>query len=244
MAFDSWRGTVGVIKPTFRPGSLEEFIKLIPDGIGVVPLFIGFSQGTVDEFKSALDVIESRVAELAKIGVDLIHPEGAPPFMVHGFKKEREILDGWEEKYKVPVITSGTTQTDALRALNVHRMVGVTYFGKDPINDMFSQYFVDAGFEVKGMSGIEVPFDRAGHLSIQEIYAHTRAAVRKAGQVDGVYMLGAGWRILDVVELLEQDLNIPVIAASPVRVWAVQKHFGVRQRHSGFGRLLSELPGF
>jgi hypothetical protein len=27
---------VGVIKPTHRPGSLEEFIRLLPEGIGVV----------------------------------------------------------------------------------------------------------------------------------------------------------------------------------------------------------------
>jgi len=27
-------------------------------------------------------------------------------------------------------------------------------------------------------------------------------------------------------------------------VWAVQKHFGVRQPLRGYGRLLAELPGF
>ncbi|HEX6512863.1 MAG TPA: hypothetical protein VF157_11220, partial [Chloroflexota bacterium] len=91
MSFASWRGTVGVIKPTFRPGSLEEFIKLIPDGIACIPLFVGFQQGTIDEFKGALDAVEGKVAELARIGVDLIHPEGAPPFMVHGRQKETEL---------------------------------------------------------------------------------------------------------------------------------------------------------
>jgi maleate isomerase len=241
MAFDSWRGTVGVIKPTFRPGSLEEFIKLLPDGFGVVPLFVGFEQGTVGEFKGALDVIEARVAELARIGVELIHPEGAPPFMVHGSKKERELLDSWEKQYGIPVITSGTTQTDAMRTLGLKRIVGVTYF-QGEINDMFAQYFTDQGFEVLAMDGIEVPFKEVGKLSPWEVYAHTRAAVRKHAKVDGVYMLGAGWRILDIIEPLEQDLDMPVVQATPVRVWAVQKHFGVRQKIPGYGRLLAELP--
>ena len=35
MVFTSWRGVVGVVKPTHRPGSLEEFIRLLPEGIGV-----------------------------------------------------------------------------------------------------------------------------------------------------------------------------------------------------------------
>ena len=38
MVFTSWRGVVGCVKPTHRPGSLEEFIRLLPEGIGVVPL--------------------------------------------------------------------------------------------------------------------------------------------------------------------------------------------------------------
>ena len=243
MTFAAWRGTVGLIKPTFRPGSLEEFIKLIPDGIGVVPLFVGFQQGTVAEFKGALDVIEGKVAELAKIGVDLIHPEGAPPFMVHGAKKERELLDAWEAKYGLPVMTSGTTQVDAMRALGLRRIVGVTYF-QGEINDMFAQYFSDCGFEVLAMDGIDVPFADVGLLSWQQIYAHTRAAVRKHHHVDGVYMLGAGWRVLELVDVLEQDLAMPVAPATTVRVWAVLKHFGVRQRITGYGRLLAELPGF
>ncbi|HLG72066.1 MAG TPA: hypothetical protein VK009_16730 [Chloroflexota bacterium] len=243
MSFASWRGTVGVIKPTFRPGSLEEFIKLIPDGIACIPLFIGFQQGTVDEFKGALDGIEAKVAELVKIGVDLIHPEGAPPFMVHGAKKERELLDGWQAKYGVPVITSGSTQADAMRTLGLRRIVGVTYF-KGEINDMFAQYFTDHGFEVLAMDGIEVPFKDVGLLSSQQVYAHTREAVRKHRYVDGVYMLGAGWRILDILEPLEQDLGMACIQATPARVWAVMKAFGVRQPIHGYGKLLRELPGY
>ena len=92
MVFTSWRGVVGVVKPTHRPGSLEEFIRLLPEGIGVLPVYLNFKRGTVDEFRAALDAVEDKVAELAKEGVDLIHPEGAPPFMVHGYKGEERSL--------------------------------------------------------------------------------------------------------------------------------------------------------
>ena len=33
--FGSAHGTVGLVKPTYRPGSLEEFVRLLPEGIGV-----------------------------------------------------------------------------------------------------------------------------------------------------------------------------------------------------------------
>ena len=241
MSFVSWRGTVGVIKPTYRPGSLEEFMRLLPEGISVIPLYLGIREGTLEEFRSTLSAVEQKVAELAQIGVDLIHPEGAPPFMVHGFKRERELLDGWERQYGIPVITSGTTQTDAMRALQLRRIVGVTYF-QGQLNDLFAQYFTDAGFEVLAMEGIDVAFDQVGRLSSREVYAHARSAFLQHERVDGIYMLGAGWRVLDIVEMLEQDLEVPVVQASAVRVWAVQRHFHVRQPIKGYGRLLAELP--
>lgn len=241
MAFASWRGTVGVIKPTYRPGGLEEFFHLLPDGIAVIPLFLGIREGTIDEFKRVLDAIEGKVRELAEIGVDLIHPEGAPPFMVAGLQRERELLARWEREYGRPVLTSGSTQSEAMRALGIHRVVGITYF-RGEINDLFAQYFTDAGFEVLAMDGLDVPFDQVGRLASQEVYAHAKASFRRHPRADGLYMLGSGWRTLDILELLEQDLAVPVVHPVPARVWAVQQRLMVRERQAGYGRLLAELP--
>lgn len=237
----NWRGTVGVIKPTYHSGSLGELFKLLPDGIEVIPLFVGFQHGTREEFSGALPTIEAKLEELSRIGVDLLHPEGAPPFMILGPQRERELLDGWQQRYGVPVFTSSSSQVDAMRALGVKRIVGVTYTTSD-LESTFAQYFAACGLEVLGFHSLPLPLNEAGKTAPEEIYAHTRNAVRQHPQADGVYMLGSGWRALDIVDLLEQDLQMPVIAAVPVRVWAIQRAFGVRQKRQGFGRLLAELP--
>jgi len=241
MAFTSWRGVVGLVKPTHRPGSLEEFIRLIPEGIGVVPLYLNIQRGTEDEFRSALHFVESKVEELANEGVDLIHPEGAPPFMVQGFKGEAKIVEQWEAKYKIPIVTAAQTQVEALRALKIKKFIGVTYF-TGSINDIFTRYFQEAGFEVMGMEGMSVPFADVGRLSSLEIYAHTRKAFLKNQSADGIYMLGTGWRCLDIIHLLEEDLQIPVVHPVPARVWSIQKRLHVRQPRKGVGRLLEEMP--
>ena len=241
MAFTSWRGTVGVIKPTMRPGSLEEFIRFLPDGVGVIPLFLNVREGTESEFKSVLNACEERVAELAALKVDLIHPEGAPPFMVHGYEGESKITQGWEERFGIPIVTAPQTQVEALRAMDVERFVGVTYFAGE-INDIFARYFVDAGFDVLAMDGMDVAFTDVQKLSSQEVYAHTKRAFLKHENADGIYMLGSGWRVLDIIEMLEQDLGVPVIHAVPARVWAVQKRFHIRQPVIGYGQLLETLP--
>jgi maleate cis-trans isomerase len=237
----SWRGTVGIIKPTLRVGGIEEFCRLLPEGIGVLPLFLNIRKGTVDEFKGVLDHFEERVKELAEAEVDLIHPEGAPPFMVHGLDGERAITDRWEQRYGIPIVTAPQTQVEALRALGIRRIVGVTYF-RGEINETFSRYFRDAGFEVLAMEGMDVDFDAVQRLSSREIYAHTRAAYLKHPRADGIYMLGSGWRCLDILELLEQDLQVPVVHAMTARIWAIEQRLHVREAIRGYGRLLAELP--
>ena len=109
MGFTSWRGVLGCVKPTMRPGGLEELIRMLPEGIGVIPLFLGIKEGTTDEFKRAIAPFEPLVAQLAEIGCDLIHPEGAPPFMLLGHRGEATLLKKWERQYKVPMFTSGTS---------------------------------------------------------------------------------------------------------------------------------------
>lgn len=92
------------------------------------------------------------------------------------------------------------------------------------------------------MEGISVPFADVGRLSPQEVYAFVKAEFLKHQDAEGIYLLGTGWRVLDMVKVLEQDLQVPVVHPVPARVWAVQKRLHVRQPVKGYGRLLEEMP--
>jgi maleate cis-trans isomerase len=134
--------------------------------------------------------------------------------------------------------THGRAETEAMRALGVKRFVGVTYF-KENLNQIFTRYFTEAGFEVSAMEGIDVAFNDVGRLSGEEIYAHTKKAFLKHPDAQAIYMLGSGWRLLKIVRLLEQDLQVPVIYALACKLWDVQKQFHVREPVKGYGRLSS-----
>src|ERR1700722_19535404 len=131
MGFSSWRGTVGIVRPTLRTGGFEDLVRMLPDGIGVIPLILNVRRGAVDEFKTAIPAYEEKVAELAAAGCDVVNPSGAAPFLVLGYDKEQELIRKWQDKYGVRIFTSGTTHVDALRALNVRRFIGATYFRGD-----------------------------------------------------------------------------------------------------------------
>ncbi len=72
MSFALWRGVVGMVRPTRRPGTLEELIRILPEGIGIVPLLLNFKAGSIAEFRAAIPQYERFAAELAEQGVDLI----------------------------------------------------------------------------------------------------------------------------------------------------------------------------
>jgi maleate cis-trans isomerase len=55
-------------------------------------------------------------------------------------------------------------------------------------------------------------------------------------------MLGSGWRTLNIIQMLEQDLQVPVVHPVPARVWEMQKRLHVRQPVQGFGHLLAAFP--
>ena len=241
MAFTSWRGIIGMVHPTMRPGSTEEFCRLAPEGLGVIPLFVNIKRGTREEFDKQVALYEPHIKLLAEEGCDVIHPSGAPPFIVHGFAGERAITDRWEKTYKVPMFTSGQNHVRALRALNAKSIVGATYFPA-ALNKTFAGYFEDAGFKVRCMEGIDVPFDKVQELSAEQVYVHIKRNFLANKGADAIYMMGTGWRTLPIIEMLERDLGVPVVHPVPARVWETQKRLYINEPRTGFGTLLATLP--
>src|SRR5262245_15305707 len=241
MPFSSWRGTVGMINPTMRPGVTEEVVRLLPEGIGLIPLFLDIRRGTRDEFETVMPAYERQVAVLAEQACDLIHPVGAPPFMVLGRDAEARLVAEWEKKYRTTIFTVAQNHVAALKAVKAKSIVGATYF-PGAINDVFTKYFTDAGFTVRGMAGMDVPFEKVQELACEQVYAHIKRAFLQHKGADAIYMLGSGWRTLPIIRLLEQDLQVPVVHPVTARVWEIQKRLHVRASVAGHGYLLEVLP--
>lgn len=238
----NWRGTVGVVKPNYTTGSLVEFIRLLPEGINVIPARAGISEQTLEEFRDVLGRYQQEVADLAKMGVcDLIHPEGAPPFMMHGLAGEAEIVRAWEAEHKVPVFTSGIVQRAALKALGVHRFVGFSFLG-GPLPKIFADYFTDDGFDVASMETLPSRPTEWSTVSGEDIYRYIKRAFLQHPGSQGIYLLGSGsWRVMEL-DALEEDLGVPVVHPVAARVWYVQRQLHIRQPVKGAGRLLGTLP--
>ena len=140
-------GFVGMVKPTTHgSGSHDALVRMLPASVRTHTIYCGIKDGTVEEFEAVMPQYDHGVAEAAGLKVDLIHPEGTPPFMIHRYAGEQRIVAGWEDKYRIPVFTSGMNQIRAMKALGAKRIVGAGY---DSITGpLVEEYFRDAGFDV------------------------------------------------------------------------------------------------
>src|SRR5688500_17533903 len=125
------RGIVGLVKPTYRPGSMESFIKLMPEGVGFIPTHAGIRAGNEKELQEALTVAERKVARLDGLGEDVVMIMVAPPTIVRRHGADREIADILKRKYKTPVTVATIAQVNAFRALEMKKLVCITYFQED-----------------------------------------------------------------------------------------------------------------
>jgi maleate isomerase len=229
-----------MVRPTRRPGTLEELIRILPEGIGIVPLLLNFKAGSKDEFRNSIPLYERFASELAEQGVDMIMLSGAPPFMLLGPEKEASLTKAWTKKFKTPVLTDPQMQVAALRAMKIKTFIGASYSALQ--NEIVLDYMTAAGFKALSMEPIDVPFDQVAQISVERLYAHVKRLYREHRNADGVYIQGGGWQTARVVELLEKDLDIPVVHATICQAWQIHKHLDVRETKPGYGRLLSELP--
>ncbi len=232
---------VGCIKPTRTSGSHADLEKLLPDGIETLVHHFDIRHGTLEEFTGIMAGYEEAVRQHAEAGVDLIHPEGTPPFMLLGFEGEREIVARWQDTHSIPVFTSAMSQAHALRALGVERFVGVGYDFEDM--SIVAQYFRDAGFDVLDLDRPrDIPWEEINDLSSARVSQLIKELHGRHPSAQGIYIQGSKWRVLDIVDELEQALGVPVIHPVTARCWEMQKRLGIEKPQSGHGRLLSDLP--
>ncbi len=232
---------VGFVRPTYKSFALSDLVRLLPEDVGVIPLYAGIREHTPNGYQEAFPRYAKLVAELAEIGVDVIHPEGAPPFLMLGYEEERRLLQEWQEKYKTPMFTSCSSAVESFNALRVKRVVGVN-FHSGPINGVFAKYFRDAGLEFLAMEGSDLAMGAARNLSTEDLQTHVKQAYRKHPTAEAVYLLGSGnWRPRDI-QPVEKDLGVPVLHPVQARAYCILKRLGMAKPIKGAGRLLEAMP--
>ena len=250
----AWRARIGLVKPTHRGKSFAPWFKTAPEGVEIVPTFVGFRSGTRKGFEGGTKRAEELCRQLAEVGCQAAVVSGSPPFLLEESVFEREFRARLEEELGIVVTTPNEPHAVALRALGAKRVALATYY-TEHLNTALVNHFGVLGLNCVALDGYQkrpegsdqelytTPLMTLDTASYTDVYAHVMREVRELDQpVDAVYINGGGWDAARAVEPLEEDLGVPVVWAIAADIWMVYQELGINISAPGYGRLLRDNP--
>jgi len=115
-----------------------------------------------------------------------------------------------------------------------------------PVDDELKNLYRDylAGF---GIASFYPPQILRAHtdalkLSADDVEEMTRRALAEYPDVDAIYFQGALLDPIPILEKIEAQLNLPIIASNPAMLWVILAKLGLKYQIAGYGKLLSQWP--
>jgi maleate cis-trans isomerase len=129
---------------------------------------------------------------------------------------------------------------DAFRDLSVSRLAVVDPYPPD-LNAKMTAYLKDWGFEVASLVSLATSFTESSIASIGDIYRAAKRAVKEAPNAEAVFIPCANFPVVDVIEEIETDFGLPVVANITSQLYVAFKAIGMREKITGYGRLMRSL---
>jgi maleate cis-trans isomerase len=176
------------------------------------------------------------VSELADYGVNLIVQVGTSPSVALGSAGSDLIAAMIEARYSGDYVIAMDASVAALRSVEADKVAVIAPLG-DEMLLAIGRYLSDEGFAVVAAAS-------TGELAVHDVHALPAqvAADLAAGTVascdaDTLYIFGGGWRSLDALAGLRQQLRVPVISSNVATAAAVRAKLGYPVHHD-------TLPGY
>ena len=236
-----WRGRVGIVNPSRGDVLMYEYYKAAPEGVIVVPAALNVRQLTPDQLDRVLDGYQAAVEDMAYEEVDVIVLGGSPPVTMKGYGFERQMVERAQAVTSAQVVALIRCEVEALEAVGARRIaVGAPY--TEELTERFADYFKQAGFEVVATRCLDIGRNvEIAKLPQYASYRLARELFKLAPGVDAIHLTCPRWPTLLSLDLLEQDLGVPVTSSSQSVLFGTLRRLSIRDRITGYGSLLEKL---
>ena len=119
-------------------------------------------------------------------------------------------------------------------------VVGTPY--PEELNQRLKRHLEQSGFEVLQIAGYGV--QKNSQLTDLPVHAPYKIAKRlysKARDADGIFIACPRWPTISDVQLLEDEIDKPVITGSLACSWYALKLIDIKEKVAGYGRLMASL---
>jgi maleate isomerase len=253
---DGWgfRARLGILVPHAAIGSESEFAAMAPAGVSIhatrVPLGVMRAGGLMDPTIALEPVRAFADPPLVDDAAELL---AAAPLHAIGFAftsssyvrgaADDEILRRRLEArtHGIPVAVSSVSAVLGLRALGARRiaLVDPPWFSAE-LTSLGVDYFTGQGFAIIHAASAGVPSEQRA-INPGQLFERIREKV--PAEAEAIYIGGNGLRAVGIIQALEEDLRIPVLAANQVLLWHLLHLAGTHVLVTGYGCLFErDLP--
>jgi maleate isomerase len=235
-----WRKRIGYIGPTVMEVVPYEFYKFAPDGVGLVGVTCNIDDWSPEWFDKALAQVAAAAAYLGSRGVDFVVHGGGPLVVARGKGFDEIIVNDIEKASGVRATTGVRAAMEALRHVGARRIVIASPY-PERHNRAMADYLATHGFAIAGGEGMDVPFKRLQSIAPAEIRSFAEKVLSRAAACDALYLPCPQWQAAQIVDELERDIGIPVVAYTHASFFVAFKALGINESITGHGRLLASL---
>lgn len=232
----SWRARIGVIAPLDDQVEYA-FNKYAPDGVSFNCSRLAFPGPTPEGLVFLSDQLEEAAKMYRKQRHDVVLFGCTSGSCIKGFGFDKECVERIERACGWPGLTTSTSVLEGFQALGCNRTVVLTPY-PDDTNEAERRFLEDNGVEVTSITGIGFNEDKPfSHASKQFLYQNAKK-LRTDG-ADVFFLSCMGLATLELVQILEEDLGLPVITSHQASLWACLRHARIKDKLPGLGKLLT-----
>ena len=213
------------------------FKKFIPDDIDLTFLQESGSNSSLYQAKGKVDALIGQSKQL-------IAEHGWNGLIISGAPKEALNPGMWEQvssALNVPVTLALRSSVAALKAFSAKRILLMTPVD-DQLKKMYYDYLAAFGIESFYPAQILRAHTDAQKLTSDDVEAMTRKALSEYPNVEAIYFQGALLDPIPILDKLELELRLPIVASNPAMLWLILSRLGLRYSIAGYGKLLKSWP--
>jgi maleate cis-trans isomerase len=194
--------------------------------------------------KTSLYDARGKVQALITQTSALIEERGWQGVIISGAPKEALNPGMWEQvsaALKVPISLALRSSVAALKAFGARRILLMTPVD-DQLKKLYQDYLACFGLEsVFPQQTLRAHTD-AVKLTSADVDAMTRTALAQFPDVDAIYFQGALLDPLPILDKMEADFQLPIIASNPAMLWLILSKLKKQYQIAGYGKLLASWP--
>lgn len=231
-----YRERIGMILPSTNTVAEQEFFRMAPEGISTHVTRVKLTATNPEGLKAMADHARRATDEMMSCLTDVIIYGCTSGSFLQGVAWEKAFRQKLCEQAGRPVLTTANNCHMALQALGKKKVAIATPY-IDSLNAAAYRFYSDSGYEIVSMKGLGIETaTNIGKNAPHAIYNLGKSAVTKDTEV--LFLCCTGIRSIEIVDMLERDLGIPVFSSNIANLWAAMRTHGIREKLDGYGSLM------